>query len=472
MGKGTDKNLEASVTDQAGQSGSSSAFRQRSSVGNPTGGPILSTSQFRLVPGFIGATSSSETRLPPSDLDILVLYAKTSAGGVTILPASWQHDRDPIFIWEPPLTGAPVAGYSYAINAAPDDTVDTTTTWFDIATSPLVTLPDGKHIFSVEAMNTEGTAGRPASVEVWVDATPPQILTTSPEAGTLLPDAPTVTATASDEASGIAPDSVEILVNHVPLSAFFNPATGAASGTGGSWIEGTNQVELRLSDVAGNAVVPRIWSVSLDTVPPTGSVVINAGALMTTSAYVTLGLQASDATSSVVTMLISNDALTGFVEEPYVSQRQLWHMNPVRGIQAVYVKFVDRAGNISPAVSDAIELALLAPETVITGGPAGYSPNQTATFTFLCPEGSCVFAYAFDGDAWSAWNAAATAVKPGLAFGNHYFRVKAAKDVNGVSGIQSDEEDPSPAERTWVVGVEPSAVTLPKGPPIKLWRLD
>jgi hypothetical protein len=50
--------------------------------------------------------------------------------------------------------------------------------------------------------------------------------------------------------------------------------------------------------------------------------------------------------------------------------------------------------------------------------------------------------------------------------------VKAARDVNGIQGIQSDEEDPSPAERTWIVGVAPSMIAVPKGPPIKIWRLE
>ena len=71
-----------------------------------------------------------------------------------------------------------------------------------------------------------------------------------------------------------------------------------------------------------------------------------------------------------------------------------------------------------------------------------------------------------------SFTVATTATREGLAFGNHYFRVKAAKEVNGTPGIQPDEEDPSPAERTWIVGVEPSILIVPKGPHIKLWRLE
>ena len=83
-----------------------------------------------------------------------------------------------------------------------------------------------------------------------------------------------------------------------------------------------------------------------------------------------------------------------------------------------------------------------------------------------------MFSYAFDGDDWSDWSPQLSVESGELMFGNHYFRVKAAKEVNGVDGIQSDEEDPTPSERTWIVGAEPSVFSVPKGPPIKLWRID
>ena len=83
-----------------------------------------------------------------------------------------------------------------------------------------------------------------------------------------------------------------------------------------------------------------------------------------------------------------------------------------------------------------------------------------------------MFSYAFDSEPWSAWSSETVAVTEGLPSGNHYIRVKSARDVNGIPGIQPDEEDPSPAERTWVVGVGSWLLTVPKGPPIKLWRLE
>ena len=222
----------------------------------------------------------------------------------------------------------------------------------------------------------------------------------------------------------------------------------------------------------GNAQSPLVWSVTVDTKPPTGILTINAGGSMTTGVYVTLSLTASDATSGLTRMLLSNEAAAGYVEEAYASTRELWRLTPIRGTQRVYVKFMDEAGNVSTPVSDDIELVLLSPETIITSGPAGLTSNRSATFAFLCPEGDCLYSYAFDAEPWSDWSATSSVKKADFPFGNHYFRVKAAKEVNGETGIQLDEEDPSPAERTWIIGTESSILTAPKGPPIKLWRIE
>lgn len=472
VSKGKNQQLEVAETNQGGGRLTSSKFQQQASVGGAIAGSRISSSRFRVIPGFVGAGLSAPGAVPRSDLDLTVLYAKTEAWGTNIPAKTWQKDNTPIFIWEPPPTGPEVAGYSYAIDATPDDTIDTTGTSFDVATSTLKSLVDGKRTFSVKAINTAGKGGKPISMELWVDTTPPQIATYTPEPGGLFNLSPSVNATVSDAASGVTQDTIELLINGSPASVLFDAAAGRVSSTGGIWKEGANSMELRLSDAAGNARAPLVWSVTLDTKPPKGTVTINGGAEMTTSIYVSLGLSAADETSGVARMLMSNEELGGYVEEPYVSLRELWRLNAVRGPQRVYVKFVDKAGNVSAPVFDEIELGLLSPETVITSGPAGFSPTHSPSFTFGCLEGGCVFSYAFDNDPWSEWSTATSATTADLAFGNHYFRVKAAKEANGIAGIQPDEEDPSAAERTWVVGVETPVLAIPKGSPIKVWRLE
>ncbi|MBI3321117.1 MAG: hypothetical protein HYZ91_02490 [Candidatus Omnitrophica bacterium] len=473
VSEGKNQRLESAETNQGGGTVSSSTFRQQIAFGGATAGSRVISSRFRLDAGFIAASLSATTPAPPSELELKVLYAKTELFGPQITPQTWQKDHDPVFMWEPPQTGPEVAGYSYAIDGMPDAVVETTTTSYDMAAQGAAPLADGKHTFSVSAVNGAGSAGPPISIEVWVDATPPQIGTYGPEPGSLMKvAAPAVTATISDAASGVQPTGMTLLINGNPASFTVDQTTGILTATRGAWKEGTNSLELRVTDLAGNAQVPLVWSITIDTMPPTGTVTVNGGASMTTSIYVTLGLNASDATSGVARMLVSNDLLTGYVEEPYVAQRELWQLTALRGLRTVYVKFIDKAGNVSEAVSDEIDLGLLSPETIITSGPAGFSLDSSGSFTFRCPEGSCVFSFAFDNDAWSAWSSVSSATTSGLVFGNHYFRVKAARDVNGSPGIQLDEEDPSPAERTWIVGVEPPMLTAPKGPPIKVWRLE
>lgn len=474
VSKGADRELAAGGTNQGGGVATSTNARIQSTIGEAIASMRLSSASFRIVSGFVGAAlSDGGATLPVSDLDIQVLDAKTNAFGPQITPQTWQRDHDPILVWEAPPTGPEVAGYSYAIDGQPDDVIDTTGTSYDVASNPSGPWADGKHTFAVKAVNLAGNAGQPISLELWIDTTPPQIVSYTPLPGSTLTTAsPPVQATVSDVNSGANQASISLLINGSSASITFDEATGAIAAVGGAWQEGVNHLELRVADVIGNTQVPLIWSLTIDTVPPVGTITINGDADLTTSVYVTLVVSASDETSGVTRMLLSNEEASGYVEEPLVPLRELWRLNAVRGPQRVYVKFVDRAGNISGPVSDAIELVLLSPETLITSGPAGMTPSQTASLAFMCPEGGCVFSFAFDNEAWSEWAPATSATNAGLPLGNHYFRVKAAKDVNGAPGIQADEEDPSPAERTWIVGVASPILAVPKGPPIKLWRLE
>ncbi len=474
VSRGTDKRLQSASTNQGGGTILSPRFRQQNVVGEPVAGNNMRSGRFHVVPGFLGASLSATKQLPPTDLDITALYAKTDPMGAQIQPQTWQRDTDPIFIWEPPAAGLQLAGYSYAIDAAPDDVVDTTATSLDLAASTLGALADGKHTFNVKAVNTAGNSGAAKSIEIWVDVNSPQITNYTPAAGTLFNSLATpVTATVIDTGSGITSSTLSLLINGRSVPIQWNAANGTWASTGsGGWKEGANSIELRATDLVGNALAPLIWSVTIDATPPVGTLLINGGAQMTTSVHVNLTLNATDAIAGVDRMLLSNNEQSGYVEEPYVALRELWALPAVRGTQQVFVKFIDKAGNISEPVSAEIDLGLLSPDTVITSGPAGFTQTRTAAFAFMCPEGDCVYSYSFDDQDWSAWSSETSATSQELPFGNHYFRVKAAKEANGIAGIQPDEEDPSPAERTWVVGVEPSVFTVPKGPPIKVWRIE
>lgn len=472
VSRGAEKQLESGGTNQGGGTTSGTNTLQQGSLGQAIGGGRMSSPRFGFAPGNLGSNVST-TRQPSSELALSALYAKTEPMGAAIAPRVWQRDRDPVFYWEPPATGPEVAGYSYALDAAPDEIIDTTAQSFNVATSALKMVADGRHTFSVKAVNSAGNGGPASTFEIWVDTTPPAITAISPTSGAMLKTLSSpVSAKITDVNSQVNGASVELLVNSKPAAADFDDATGALTATPSSWIQGSNRVELRVADKAGNSQTPLVWSVIMDTIAPSGSITINGGASVTSSVYVTLGLNATDLTSGVKSMQISNDATGNFVEEPYLSLRPLWRLTAVRGLQRVYVKFVDGAGNVSEAIAGSIELALTSPETLITNGPSGFTSSDRATFIYMCPEGGCVYSYAVDHGSWSDWSETAKMTTESLEAGNHYFRVKAAKEANGVAGIQPDEEDPSPAERTWIVGIEPSVMAMPKGPAVKVWRIE
>ncbi len=97
----------------------------------------------------------------------------------------------------------------------------------------------------------------------------------------------------------------------------------------------------------------------LDNTAPTGTVEINGGAPTTDTISVTLGLTASDAGSTVASVLISNSTdFTGATPVPYAASVP-WQLSSGLGPKTVYVKFIDSLGNVSAsAVQDDIELTL------------------------------------------------------------------------------------------------------------------
>ncbi|MBI2885253.1 MAG: hypothetical protein HYY15_03665 [Candidatus Omnitrophica bacterium] len=464
----------SSISEGGGGKLTSSSFGARGGLGETFAGAKASSTTVTTQAGFIASAFPGRRQSPVDQLVMTVLYAKTDPLGSQIPPETWQRDADPIFIWEPPTLGLDLAGYSYAVDDAPDDVVDTAGTSWNVATDPQRLLADGQRTFWVKALSTSGRAGPPISFGVWVDTAPPVIGSYAPAPGLLLNTlAPTVTAAISDALSGVEAEGVTLSVNGVSVPVEWDSATGQLTVSGRTILsEGSNRFQVEATDRVGNVQTPVVWSVRADVTPPSGSVLINGGAQTTTSAYVTLNLSGTDALAGISHVLISNDAVTGYVQEPYAAVRDLWRLNAVRGEQTVYVKFVDTAGNVSEPVEDQIVLELSAPETIIVSGPAGITPASTAKFTFSCPGGNCVFSYAFDHDAWSEWSTESSVTSPPLGPGNHYFKVKAGKETNGIADIQADEEDPTPAERTWIVGVEPPVILVPQGPPIKLWRIE
>ncbi len=109
--------------------------------------------------------------------------------------------------------------------------------------------------------------------------------------------------------------------------------------------------------------------------PPTGSIVINSGAIGTSSPSVMLELSAND-DCGVSQMQISNEELLVAQAswESYATSKT-WTLSGADGLKTVYVQYKDYGGNVSPVYSDTIIL-----DTAV-GADYGLSINDGALFT-------------------------------------------------------------------------------------------
>ncbi len=118
--------------------------------------------------------------------------------------------------------------------------------------------------------------------------------------------------------------------------------------------EGTRTVQFYAVDNAGNAEAVRSVTVRVDLTPPTGTLVINAGAQYATSSTVNLTLTGSDALSGVAQMRFSVDGVNWSVPQSFSASRT-WTLADGEGFRTAYVRFQDTAGNWSTGqISDGI----------------------------------------------------------------------------------------------------------------------
>ncbi|HEX7744940.1 MAG TPA: fibronectin type III domain-containing protein, partial [Micromonosporaceae bacterium] len=215
------------------------------------------------------------------------------------------------------------------------------------------------------------------------------------------------------------------------------------------------------SPIASDTIVANLPPIG-DTLPPTGSVTINSGALYTTNTAVSLSMPASDLWTGVALVRISNrpetsgGVLTYGSSREWIATPQSWSLadagyggSTANGTRRVYAQFRDGAGNWSPVYSDSIVLDTVAPAAKApTAAPASGSAVTSSVPTRLTWSAtdatSGVSAYqleqSLDGGAWariSLPTALTTTVVRALAPGHTYrFRVRSSDRAGLWSGWQ------------------------------------
>ncbi|NLN75115.1 MAG: hypothetical protein GX139_02240 [Armatimonadetes bacterium] len=182
-----------------------------------------------------------------------------------------------------------------------------------------------------------------------------------------------------------------------------------AYATSASWTmsagDGTKTVFVQFKDAAGNVSTGTISdNIILDTVPPTGSIVINSHAIYAVDADVTLALSSPDA----VQMQFKNDSGEWSAWENYATSKA-WTLSADDGTKTVYVQFKDIAGNVSvDTISDTIILDTTPPTgALVINSGAQYTNSQAATLT-LSSTDAAQMQFKNESGPWTAWETYAT----------------------------------------------------------------
>jgi hypothetical protein len=116
--------------------------------------------------------------------------------------------------------------------------------------------------------------------------------------------------------------------------------------------DGSKSVWYQVKDNAGNICDQVGDYITLDTTPPTGSIIINSGAATTTTTSVTLSLTYNDATSGVYQVRYGNTGTWGAWEAPAATKA--WTLPAGDGTKGVYYQIKDNAGLVSEYYDDII----------------------------------------------------------------------------------------------------------------------
>ncbi|MEI6913812.1 MAG: fibronectin type III domain-containing protein, partial [Armatimonadota bacterium] len=147
-------------------------------------------------------------------------------------------------------------------------------------------------------------------------------------------------------------------------------------------------------------------SITLESIPPTGTIDINSGAAYTNSPGVTLNLSAQSSVSTVTEMRLANSDTTWNDWEPYTATRY-WSMSAVDGTKSVYVLFKDAFGTISASANDAIILDTVAPAGLISiNSGAAYTTSSDVMVTSSVTDnlsGISDMRFVNSNGTWSAW---------------------------------------------------------------------
>jgi len=215
---------------------------------------------------------------------------------------------------------------------------------------------DGTKTINVWFIDHAGNISGPASDSILVDLTPPSGTVSINEGELYNKLTVNLSLTAAD---------TQTPVDTMVISDGVNTNT-CAYATGKVWTftsDGTKTINVWFIDRAGNVSAAASDVILVDVTPPAGYIVINSGAGYIDTWVVTISLSATDALTSVDTMVISEGGLTNTYS--YAAGDRELMLSPGDGQKTVIAAYIDKVGNFA-IFTDTIVIDVAAPSGTFT----------------------------------------------------------------------------------------------------------
>ena len=301
---------------------------------------------------------------------------------------------------------------------------------FRPCSSPLEygSLPDGKHVFEVRALDRAGNADPSAARRSFtVDTAAPQARLTAPTDGKLVNGEVELTAEASDD-GGIK--RVQFLVDgEVVDSDLSGPYE---FGWDSVLVEdGEHEIGVRVTDEAGNTATSAPAGVRVDNTAP-DTIVDSSPNTLTNRTDAPFGFSSGEAGATFECSL--NDGPF----EPCVSPKRYPGLRD--GDYLFAVRATDEAGNRDGTPAQRrFGIDTTAPTVKIDSGPSGTVRDATARFAFSSENGAA-FECRLDGGGFKPCGSPAEYT--GLDDGRHVFEARATDEAGNIGAV---------VERPWTV---------------------
>ncbi|MCW3790370.1 InlB B-repeat-containing protein [Paenibacillus sp. LS1] len=265
------------------------------------------------------------------------------------------------------ITGVEDGGL-YNTNITPTLNTGTATLNGSPFTSGTTITAEGSYTLTVTAGSQSET------IQFRIDKTPPT--------GTVIVNQGNQYTNSSSVLISISPDAgvtdithIQYSINGTPFSEIaYVPVFMLSIGSN----DGDKVLKFKLVDRAGNQSTEYHRTITRDTEVPTGSIVINNGNVYTTNREITLNLSLGNGVTDVVAVQFSNNNSSWSGVEAFSSIKS-YTLPTGDGNKTVYVRFIDRAGNMGSAEAS-IVLDTTAP--IVTGVKDGESYNSSRTIIF------------------------------------------------------------------------------------------